>query len=144
MALGNCLEPGICDSRASAVRIVAHCGRAASIRRSESPLLLGTRRMRLQHLHVENAGQFAIQLRAQLREGAAPPVSSQFVRAAPLLDHDQPVLTFVQGIQPAAFVFGVDAGDGGLHGGDNFRAVLRMGIYGRDNDGGHGDPFRYR
>ena len=83
--LSNRLESGVSHYRTSAVCITARCGRAASSRRSELSLLLGTRRMRLQHLPVEDAGEFAFQLLAQLREGVALPVRGQCVRATPLL-----------------------------------------------------------
>ena len=88
-------------------------------------LVRRARRVRAEDLDVEVPLEAPGQRLAELGERGPAGVLGERLRAGPLLDHDQPVIAFVQGVQQAAVIVGVHVGDGLLHGRDDLRAVLR-------------------
>ena len=94
----------------------------------------GARRVRPEHLDVEASLEAPAQRLVELGQRGPAGVLAERLRAGPLLDHDQPVISLVQGVQQAAVVVGVHVGDGLLHGRDDLGAVLRQRADGGDDD----------
>src|SRR5260221_10804801 len=110
-------------------------------RASEGALLGGAGGVRLQPLDARRALHQPVQPLAELGYRGAAAVAGERLGGRPLLDHNEPVGTLVQGVEQAALVLGVYPGDHGLQGGDHLGSAVGKRADRGDNYDGHQGSF---
>src|SRR5215831_1575969 len=108
--------------------------RIAERPRLQRALVLASRRVRGEDLHVQRGAELAFQPGPQSCQPGALHVLVHRVLRRVLLDHDQAVLPLVKRVELAARLLAVHLGDSRLEGGDHLGLVLRGRVRGGDDD----------